>query len=288
VLFGQHPYGAYRTAETVQAITRDDLVAFHKRHFLPNNASLAIVGDVKMEAILPLLKKALGGWVTGDIPKIDLPELPKIDGVTVHLVDRPGSVQSNFIIQHAGPKRNTPDLPGLNVLNATLGGGFSGRLFQNLRERHGWTYGAYSVFDYMKLAGAFEASAETRNEVTAPAVAETLKEIARLRDEAVPEKELELQRQYNVGNYLLSLENAGRVAQRVQDIDLYGLPPDFYKHYAKRMAAATPQSTQELAQKYLHPDRAEIIVVGEGKEIKPELEKFGKVFVYDTDLKPVP
>ena len=288
VLYGTHPYGAYRTPETVQAITRDDLVAFHKVHFLPNNASLAVVGDVKMDVILPLIKKALGDWATGELPKIDLPALPKIDGVTVHLVDRAGSVQSNIIIQHAGPKRDTPDLPGLNVLNATLGGGFSGRLFQNLREKHGWTYGAYSAFDYMKLAGAFEASAETRNEVTAPAIAETLKEIGRLRDEPVPEKELELQRQYNVGNYLLSLENAGRVAQRVQDIDLYGLPPDFYKHYAKRMAAATPESTEELAKKYLHPDQAQIVVVGEAKEIKPELEKFGKVFVYDTDLKPVP
>lgn len=288
VLYGQHPYGAYRTAETVEAITREDLVAFHKAHFLPNNASLAIVGDVKMEVILPLIKKALGEWKTGDLPKIELPELPKIEGVTVHLVDRPGSVQSNIIIQHGGPKRDTPDLPGLNVLNATLGGGFSGRLFQNLREKHGWTYGAYSVFDYMKLAGGFEATAETRNEVTAPAIEETLKEITRIRDEAVPEKELELQRQYNVGNYLLSLENAGRVAQRVQDIDLYGLPPDFYKHYAKRMAAATPESTQELAKKYLHPDQAQLVVVGEAKEIKPALEKFGKVFVYDTDLKLVP
>lgn len=288
VLYGTHPYGAYRTAETVEALTREDLVAFHKTHFVPNNASLAIVGDVKMEVILPLLKKAFGEWATGDIPKMETPALPKIEGVTVHLVDRPGSVQSDIIIQHAGPQRDTPDLPGLNVLNATLGGGFSGRLFQNLREKHGWTYGAYSAFDYLKLAGAFEATAETRNEVTAPAIAETLKEIARLRDEPVPEKELELQRQYNVGNYLLSLENAGRVAQRVQDIDLYGLPPDFYKHYAKRMSAATPESTQELAKKYLHPDQAQIIVVGEAKEIKPELEKFGKVFVYDTDLKPVP
>ncbi len=288
MLYGTHPYGAYRTPATVQAITREDLVAFHKTHFVPNNASLAIVGDVKMEVILPLLKKALGEWKPGEIPKLELPALPKIEGVTVHLVDRPGSVQSDIIVQHGGPKRDTPDLPGLNVLNATLGGGFSGRLFQNLREKHGWTYGAYSAFDYLKLAGAFEATAETRNEVTAPAIAETIKEIARLRDEPVPEKELELQRQYNVGNYLLSLENAGRVAQRVQDIDLYGLPSDFYKHYAKRMAAATPESTQELAKKYLHPDQAQIIVVGEAKEIKPELEKFGKVFVYDTDLKPVP
>ena len=104
----------------------------------------------------------------------------------------------------------------------------------------------------------------------------------------MPEEELELQRQYNVGNYLLSLENAGRIAQRVQDIDLYGLPPDFYKHYAQAHGRRDPGVDAELAKKYLHPEHAQIIVVGEAKEIKPELEKFGKVFVYDTDLKPVP
>ena len=287
VLFGPHPYGAYRTPETVKAIARDDLAAFHKALFLPNNATLAVVGDVKAADVMPLIEKALGGWKKGEVPAFELPVIPALQGVTVHLVDRPGSVQSNIIIGQSGPGRSSPDVPELNVLNATLGGGFSGRLFQNLREKHGWTYGAYSQFDMRKLGGTFEASAETRNEVTAPAIEETLKEIQRLRDEPVPEAELELQRQYNVGNYLLSLENAARTATRVQDIDLYGLPTDFYKHYAKRMAATTPAQTQTLAQKYLRPDNAAIVVVGEAKEVKPALEKFGKVFVYDTELKPV-
>jgi len=287
VLYGQHPYGAYRTPESVKSIARDDLAAFHKAHFLPNNASLAIVGDVKADAILPLIEKALGGWERGVVPSVELPAFPEFKENTVHLVDRPGSVQSNIVIEHPGPKRSDPDLPELNVLNATLGGGFSGRLFQNLREKHGWTYGAYSVFDFRKLAGGFQASAETRNEVTAPAVEETLKEIQRLRTEPVPEAELELQRQYNVGNYLLSLENTMRTATRVQDIDLYGLPADFYKQYARRMSAVTPEQTLQLAQKYLKPEMASIVVVGEAKQVKKELEKFGKVFLYDTDLKPV-
>ena len=114
---------------------------------------------------------------------------------------------------------------------------------------------------------------------------ETIKEIARLRDEPVPETELELQRQYNVGNYLLSLENTSRTAQRVQDIDLYGLPADFYKTYAKRMESVTPVVLQDLAKKHLSTENIAITVVGEAKEIQPELEKIGKVFVYDTELK---
>jgi len=287
VVFGSFPYGNYLTPEDVTGLKREDLVAFHHAQFLPNNASLAVVGDVKADEILPLIQKAFGSWQKGEVPALKLPELPKIKGLTIHLVDRPGSVQSNIIVLSDAPPRNNPDLPELNVVNATLGGGFSGRLFQNLREKHGWTYGSMSAFDYKKLAGDFEATAETRNEVTGPAVAEILKEIERIRTEPAKEEEIALQRQYNVGNYLLSLENTSRTAQRVQDIDLYGLPPDFYKTYAKRMSVVTPAQVEELAKKYLTATDVAIVVVGEAKEIKPELEKVGKVVVYDQELKPV-
>jgi zinc protease len=194
-------------------------------------------------------------------------------------------VQSNIVVCQPGPPRSIPELPELNVLNATLGGGFSGRLFQNLRERHGWTYGAYSAFGMQKHGGSFQASAETRNEVTAPAIREILAEMKRLRDEPVPDAELELQRQYNVGNYLLSLENAGRTASRVQDIDLYGLPKDFYKSYARRMASVKPEQIQSLAKQHLSIDNLAIIVVGEAAQVRAELEKIGTVFTYDVDLK---
>ena len=120
--------------------------------------------------------------------------------------------------------------------------------------------------------------------MTAKATEEILKEIKRLQDEPVPEAELELQRQYNVGNYLLSLENATRTAQRVQDIDLYGLPEDFYKKYAKRMSATTSNKVQELAKKYLSTENVAIVVVGEAKQVQPELEKIGGVTVYDLGL----
>lgn len=287
VVYGSFPYGNYLTPENVTAIQREDLVAFHKANFVPNNASLAIVGDVKADAILPLIEKTFGSWQKAEVPEAKLPEVPKLQGLTIHLVDRPGSVQSNIIVLSDAPPRNNPDLPELNVVNATLGGGFSGRLFQNLREKNGWTYGSSSAFDYKKLAGNFQATAETRNEVTGPAVGEILKEITRIRTEPAKEEEIALQRQYNVGNYLLSLENTARTAQRVQDIDLYGLPADFYKTYAKRMSVVTPAQVEELAKKYLTAENVAIVVVGEAKEIKPELDKIGKVVVYDQELKPV-
>ena len=288
LVYGPHPYGQVSTPESVKSITRDDLVSFHKLHFRPNNATLAIVGDVAQTEVMALVEKFFGSWEKAEVPTPPQPALPVLNGRTVHLVDRPGSVQSNIAVCRVGPSRNTPDLPEVLVLTATLGGGASGRLYQNLRETHGWTYGAYSAFDPRKISGSFEATAETRNDVTAPAVVEMLKEIDRLRTEPVPETELSLQREYNVGNYLLSLEKSERTAQRVQDIDLYGLPADFYKTYAQRMGSVSPALLQKTAQTHLDAKDTLIVVVGEAKEVRSALEAIGPVTLYDTDLKPVP
>ena len=284
VLFAGHFYGQITTPESVQAITRDDLAAFHAMWFAPNNASLAIVGDVKAADILPKIEKAFGAWEKKDVPMLKRGGVTQLKGLTIHLLDRPGSVQSNVIVCLQGPQRNNPDLAEMNVMNSILGGGFSGRLFQNLREKHGYTYGSSSAFGYNKYAGYFQATAETRNDVTAPAVKEILAEMQRMRDETVGADELELQRQYNVGNYLLSLENAGRVATRVQDIEFYGLPADFYKTYAKRMSAVDAAKVTELAKKYLSTEDVAIIVVGEAAQVAPELEKIGTVIRYDADF----
>ena len=301
VIFGDHPYGKYPTPESVRAITREDVVQFHRECFNPNNASLAIVGDVKAADILPKIEEAFGVWEKRNSRGVQGSDsVRKTSGLTIHLLDLPGSVQSNVIVCRDGPSRrgnmNTDlisrsavgqnsELPEMNVMNSILGGGFSGRLFQNLREKHGYTYGSSSAFGYNREAGYFQATAETRNDVTAAAITEILGEIKRIRTEPVAEAEVELQRQYNIGNYLLSLENAGRVATRVQDIDLYGLAPDFYKTYAKRMAAVTPAKVRELADKYLSSMNAAIVVVGDAKQIRESLEKIAPVVLYDTDLK---
>ncbi len=209
VVYGDHPYGNVVTEESVQAITRDDLEKYHARWFSPKNATLAVVGDVDPDEIVKQLEKAFGVWKGDAVAPPKLSEPPAMKKLTIHLVDRPGSVQSNILFTEPGPARNSDDVPELNVMNATLGGGFSGRLFQNLREKNGWTYGAYSAFGMNRFGGEFAATAETRNNVTAPAIKEIIAEINRLRTEPVPEAELELQRQYNVGNYLLSPRKHG-------------------------------------------------------------------------------
>ena len=251
LLFGSHPYGAFATPESVQALTRDQLVRFHDTYFVPSNATLVVVGDIDPAAILDSVKTVLGEWKPGKVPAAaagtGFPAFPKIEGVSIHLVDRPGSVQSNIVVAAPGVARNNPDVPELAVVNSILGGGFSGRLFANLREKHGFTYGAYSSFSLRRLGGAFSATAEVRNAVTGPAITEILNELTRISAEPIPEPEVKLQRQYLAGNFLLSLENDERTAERVQETELYGLPADFYKTYAKRLVAVTPEKASELA-----------------------------------------
>lgn len=287
LIFGTHPYGAFATETTVGAIARDDIAGFHTAHFMPNRATLAVVGDVKAATVMALIEKAFGDWKPGTPPSVTLPEFPSQDQTAVYLVDRPGSVQSTVIVAAPGVPRNSRDFPELSVVNSTLGGGFSGRLFQNLREKNAFTYGAGSRFSPQLLGGLFSASTDVRNDVTQPAVTEIINELKRIREQPIDEKELAMQRDYLAGNYLLSLESPGTTAARVQEIEFYGLPADYYKTYARRVTGVTPERAKELAQKYLRDDKLTIVVVGEANEIKPMLEKLAPVTVYDTDLQPV-
>ena len=289
---GDNPYGAYPTEESISGIGRADVVKFHAQYFSPDNATLAVVGDVKPDEAMAAVAKAFDGWKVAasdtarDPSHPTFPEPPR--NVTVNLVDRPGSVQSSIVVCRRGVARNSPDVPELGVLNAILGGGASGRLFQNLREQHGYTYGSSSGFTLNRYGGLFSASAEVRNAVTLPAVQEIFNEIKRIDADPVPAAELDRQRRYLAGSYLLSLESPVRTAQRVQEIDLYKLPADYYKTYASRVGKTTAEEVKSLADKYLGGDGWTVVVVGEAKEIKAQLDKLGSVVVYNTDLQVEP
>ncbi|HWL52995.1 MAG TPA: pitrilysin family protein [Chthoniobacteraceae bacterium] len=288
LLYGSgHPYGAHATPETVSALTREQIVAFHRKIFIPNNATLVIVGDIDPDTIGREMADAFQSWKKGEVKPPQLPEFPEIKGISFHLVERPASVQSELMVAGVGVARNNPDLPELQVVNSVLGGGFSGRLFSNLREKHGYTYGSYSGFGSRKLGGAFSAMAQVRNEVTAAATREIFHELERLRDEPIPEEELKLQRTYLAGNYLMSLESDRRIAERVQEIDLYGLPEDYWQEYANRLTTVTPEVASRLAKKYIDPKDLVVVVVGKAEEVLPQLQALGPVTVYDADLKAV-
>lgn len=282
-----HPYGEFVTEETVESVTLDICNEYYKTFFKPNAAYLAIVGDITMDDAKELVEKYFGAWEKGEIPsfKYKTPKAPLITKVA--LVDRPAAVQS---VIHVGYpvklEKNSPDVIPAVVMNSILGGSFSSRLNQNLREDNGYTYGARSVLTSDELIGQFDASLEARNSVTDSSITEILKEMKKLRREPVPDDELDAIKKYMTGSFSRSLENPQTVANFALNIERYNLPKDFYKNYLKNVDAVSVEDVQKIAKKYIKPNKAYIIVVGNADEVADKLKKFslsGKIDYYDVN-----
>lgn len=287
IIYGaEHPYSRFPEPETVDKITREDVQKFYASTFVPGNASLAVVGDFNPDTMKAELEETLGTWKAGEVKSVDRKPVQPIKGLTIHLVDRPESVQSNIVVAGTGVTKNYSKIPESNLLNAILGGGFSGRLFQNLREKHAYTYGSYSEFVRKRDAGVFAATAEVRNEVTGAAIQEILNELKRIGVDPIEEKEVALNKSYLAGNYILSLESDRRTADRVQELYFYGMDPDFYSTYVSKVEKATPESLKALAGELVPTENLAIIVVGKASEVQAQLEKLGKVILYDDNLHP--
>ncbi|HCR30567.1 MAG TPA: hypothetical protein DIV79_11170 [Opitutae bacterium] len=285
LVYGDGAYGAYKTEESVAAIGRNDLIAFHREHFLPNNASLAIVGDFDGKEEIDRVSGLFGDWNRGELPEIAELSFPKVDGETVHLIDREDSVQSTLRVAQQSIPRSNPDTPELKVVMSVLGGGMSGRMFRNLREDKGYTYGAGSYSANAANFGAIVSYADVRNEVTTDAIKEIFHELGRIRDEPIPESELEIHKKYRSGSYMLSLERPLTIAALVQEIDVYDLDPDYYRTYVTQMMSVTPERAEALARKYIRPESSVVVIVGKWSEIGNALKEAWPVTVYDEDLK---
>lgn len=286
--YAPHPYARFGIEADVEKTTREALVAFHKTYFIPNNASLAIVGDVTPDEILPVVKRYFGSWKKGVAPAANFPKPAPIKGRTVHIVDLGKTqTQTAITVQVSGVERSNTDRTAIGLMNSIIGGGFSGRLFSNLREKHGFTYGAYSNMESRKVAGLWQASAEVRRIATDSAFTQILLEMNRMRDEKVDDETLDMHKQYAAGQFLLGLENASAIAGMVQDIDLYGLPKDYYKTYVSRMMKVSADDVQRVAKKYLSTDNIAFLAVGDASVIKEPLAALGEIRMYDTDIKPV-
>ncbi len=293
-----HPYGEIATEETVEAITLEKCKAYYSSYFKPNVAYLAVVGDVTMAEIKPLIEKYFGSWTKGDVPinKYKTPIAP--EKTNVALVHKEGAVQSVINITYPiNLKQNSPDAIKARVMNSILGGGSTARLFMNLREGHGYTYGAYSSINSDMLVGSFSANAKVRNEVTDSAVTEFMVELKRMINETVTAEELEGVKNYMTGTFAYTLQDPQTIARFAINTEKYNLPADYYANYLKNVAAVTIEDVQEMAKKYIKPENAIVIVVGD-KEVAKKLESFsasGKVDFYDTygndyveALKPAP
>jgi predicted Zn-dependent peptidase len=283
VVYGHHPYAVQPTPETVEAVTREDLVAFHDRNYVANNAIMFVVGDVKEKDVKKAAKKYFGDWEEGTPDKVDYPEPPERTAKNISLYHRPGSVQTNLYVGHIGLRPDNPDWPKIAVANRVLGGGATGRLFMNLREDKGWTYGAYSNFAKLRDIGYFRATANVRTEVTDSALTEMLGELERMVDEPVDGDELKHAKSYLIGNFPTTIETPTQIAGQIGQIKLLGLDKSYLEDYRKKVAEVGVSDVQEVMQKYLHPDRMAMVLVGDANEIKDKVEPIASVTLYDIE-----
>ena len=286
--YGAHPYGRVSpTKEDVEKLTRDALTEFHKRTFVPQNAVLIAAGDLDRDELLRSLETHFGMWSgehSADVPE---PKTPTRSGRTLAIVDRPGSAQSNIVIANRAIKRTDPDFFPVLVMNQILGAGASSRVFMNLREEKGYTYGAYTRFDSKLLAGTFEATAEVRTQVTGDSLKEFFHELNRIRTERVSDEELADAVSYLVGVFPLRAETQEGRMNLIVNQQLYRLPDDYLETYRDNIAAVTADDVKRVAEKYIRPDEAAIVIVGDGGEILRQAGEYAdSVEIFDIDGNP--
>jgi zinc protease len=273
------------TPESLERMTRERLKMFHDQYYVPNNSILGVVGDVQFDQVVSLIEKYLGDWKNRPVNLPALGQPPPAEAEKIILVDRPNSVQTNIVVGDFAVRRADPDYVALTVMNRVLGGGPSARLFLNLRENKGYTYGAYSSFTSDVYAGAWSANTEVRNAVTDGSMHELLAEFTRIRDEKVPESELDEARRSIEARFALSLEQPAGMLNSWMTVKYYDLPEDYWDRYPEQVAKVTPEVVERVAKKYVDTDHLQFVCVGEGKQIKDVLKKYGPVEVYDTSGK---
>jgi zinc protease len=276
------------TKASVESITRDDVINWHRTMYSPSNTTVMFVGDITMAAARALVESTLGKW-TGATPtmaKLDNRILPA-SATRVILVDRPGSVQSSVIVGQGTVGWGTADYFPLSAIAQVLGGGFGSRINTNLREKHGWTYGAFANFNPQVGAGTFFISSEIRSNATDSAISESVREYKRLVDEAVPPTELSDQLNNVVGSFPSSVQTVQGLMSRLVNVVTYGLPMDFYTTYRERLAAVTAADIARSGKSHLTPGAITVVAVGDLKTIEAPIRALnvGTVEVWSADGK---
>jgi predicted Zn-dependent peptidase len=285
-VFGErHPYGRplSGTESSVASISRDDLQRFYTTYYRPNNATLLVVGDVRPDDVERRARDLFGAWAKGAISATAASTAATAKATTVVLIDKPGAAQSSFRIGGIGAARSTSDYFALQVMNTILGGAFTSRLMQNLRETHGYTYGAGSGFGLRRSAGPFTASAEIVTAKTDSALIEFIKELRAIRD-TVPIDELAKAKRYLQLGLPANFETTGGIASEFLPLLTYGIPLDFYDSAVQRYGAITQADVQRVARQYVNPDALTIVIVGDRKTIEPGIRalKPGEIVIRDV------
>ena len=287
VLYGNHPLARVSaTPAALDALTREKLVEFHKTHYVPDRAVLAVTGDMSFDQVKAKAETAFASWKKTGTPIAAQTEAPPLSGPSISLVVRPNSVQTSLRVATHAIERKDPDFFSLTVANRILGGPF-GRLFEHLREQKGYTYGANSGFSSSRIRGSWTASTDVRSEVTDPALTDLLAEIKQMRDVPVTAKDLENAKRAIVGSFALLLESPNAILSNYIDRHFYGLPADYWDTYAANIEGVTAADVQRVAQKYWTPDKLQIVAVGDLSKVEPALKKLGTVQVFDADGNPI-
>jgi zinc protease len=276
LVYGFHPYGMPEngTPQTLARLTRDDLVAFHTRFFLPNNAILAIVGDVTAPEAFAAAKKIFGDWQKRDLPAQTFVGPPDPTRRVI-VVNKPDAVQTEVRVGHIGIPRTHPDYMAVNLAIRILGGEGSNRLHQVLRTERGLTYGAQANMDTLKESGDFEAETNTRSDATGEVLRLIVDEFWRLQRERVGERELDGAKAYLTGSFPLTIETPESIAMQVVNALFYGLPLQELQNFRERVNAVTPDDIQRVAKALLRPDRLSVVLVGNSAAFAAQLRGVG-------------
>jgi zinc protease len=281
-LFGDYPYGqpSEGTETSVAALSRDDIVNFHKNYYVPNNAILAVVGDVKSVEAINKVKEKFSRWKGAEVATPSYAAPPDIKGYQILLVDKPDLTQTYIRVGHLGVERSNPDYFALKVMNYILGGGgFSSRMMDEIRSNRGLTYGIYCSFDFNKLKGAYTVDTFTQNDSTAAAIKAIIEQIGKIRSEGATDKELEDTKSFYTGYFPLQFETPDQIATQILDVELYDLGEDYIKDYRKNINAVSKADIQRVAQKYLDPKNLKLVVVSKAEDVKASLEPLGSLKV---------
>lgn len=288
-LFGPHPYARVSpTPESLKAIDKAAVVAFHRTHYRPNNAVLVLTGDVTLARALPLVEKAFGGWARGEVPEPSYPAAPALKGRTLVFVHRPGSVQSSISVGNLGVKREDPRWFMLNLANQMYGGAFDSRLVRNIREDKGYTYSPGSQFIAFGDTGAVRIVADVRNEVTGATLKEIYGEIDGLRAAAPPADELTGAKAYARGLFVVQNATQSGLGLTVNTMATYGLPKDYPETYQAKVTALTGEAVSTGARILLGSSDSLVVVVGDYTKVKDQLTGFGDIQIVDVTGKPIP
>jgi zinc protease len=286
-LFGAgHPYGfpEIGTEGSNKAMTQADLQKFWSQNFVSNNAALIVSGSITVNDLRPLVEKAFGDWQKGT-PSADAPVQPETTAARLVLVDKPGAPQTQLRVASIGVARNTPDYAALRVMNEALGGLFSSRINLNLREEHGYTYGAGSQFVFRRTPGPFLVGTGVRTNVTAPAVSEILKELKRIRESDLNASELPLAQGSLIRSMPADFETSASATDTTATIFVYDLGLDYYSKLPERFSSVTAADVRAAAMKYIAPDKMIVVAVGDRAKIASDLQKLnlGAIEVRSAD-----